>query len=105
MVRDYIYVRDLVSIIAEVFDKPAKHLVYNLGSGVPVTVNEIVKVVQHVTGISPKRVYREQPATYLHRVVLNMERFAHDFGILPVTDMVKGVEFTHKYIKEQIANE
>jgi UDP-glucose 4-epimerase len=105
MVRDYIYVRDLVSIIAEVFDKPAKHAIYNLGSGVPATVNEVVEVVHKVTGIKPKVVHQEQPATYLHRVVLNTERFAHDFGILPVTDMAKGVRYTHEYIREQIANE
>jgi UDP-glucose 4-epimerase len=105
MVRDYMYVRDLVSIIAETFDRPAKHTIYNLGSGVPVTVNEIVEVVRKVTGIEPKIIYQEQPATYLHRVVLNTERFANDFGILPVTDMIKGVEYTYKYIKEQIENE
>lgn len=105
MVRDYMYVRDLVSIIAEVFNKPAKHMVYNLGSGATVTVNEIVKIVEEVTGIKPKIVYREQPASYLQTVVLNNERLAKDFGILPVTDMAKGVRYTYEYIKEHVENE
>jgi UDP-glucose 4-epimerase len=105
MVRDYMYVRDLVSIIAEVFNKPAKHMVYNLGSGVAVTVNEIVKIVENVTGIIPKIVYREQPASYLQTVVLNNERLANDFGVLPVTDMTIGVKYTYEYIKEHVDNE
>jgi UDP-glucose 4-epimerase len=52
--RDYIHVEDLASAHIAVFDKldePGTCLFYNLGTGKPVSVLEIIKAVEAVTGL------------------------------------------------------
>ena len=52
--RDYIHVDDLSRAHIAVFDKldlPGRTLFYNLGTGVPVSVLEIIRTVREVTGL------------------------------------------------------
>lgn len=105
MVRDYMYVKDVAETIAAIFDKPARHEIYNLGSGTPVTVNDIVEAVTLASGEKPKLEYHEVPATFIHTVTLNTERIEKEFGVTAKTSLSDGVAATYTYVKEALNNE
>ena len=102
MVRDYIYVKDVADIITSIFDKPAQHSIYNVGSGIPVTVNEIVKAIDAVHHTSPEIVYVEAPATFVHTVTLDVSRLTNEFGVKAKTPLHEGVRMTHDYLKSEL---
>ncbi len=105
MVRDYIYVKDVTDMIASVCNKQAKHEVYNLGSGSGVTINDLVMNIENATGKKAVTQYQESvPATFVHRVVLNTQRFEDEFGITPETSLQEGLAITYDYIKRKASD-
>lgn len=48
--RDYVYLEDLVTALLAAMDKPEGYRVYNIGSGVSLSVQEIIDVIQDIAG-------------------------------------------------------
>lgn len=51
--RDYFYVSDLVSAILAAIERETPSKIYNIGSGVPRSLNELLSIMQAVTGRTP----------------------------------------------------
>lgn len=100
MVRDYIYITDAANMIVEGFEKSTDNSVYNLGSGKGYTVNEIVKTIEDVTGLSANVEHKEVPATFVNKVVLDTKRFSDDFDIVPKFNLREGIEQTWLALKK-----
>jgi UDP-glucose 4-epimerase len=104
MVRDYLYVNDLVAMIQRMVDAPAiEHDVYNLGSGVGFSVEEVLDTVRRVTGRDFEVEERAVPATFVDRVVLDTSRFAGEFGEIALTPLADGIRATYGEMSE-VAN-
>jgi len=52
--RDYVYIDDVLHFINHLLNKPPKSGIYNLGTGLSTSMNELVKVLSDELGISPK---------------------------------------------------
>lgn len=102
MIRDYIYIGDLIEMIVATLRKKPKYPVYNLGSGRGYSVNEIVEAVKKVTKKEPKIESHPAPSTYAHKSVLNINRFVDEFGITPTTSLEKGMRVTYRYIRQEL---
>jgi UDP-glucose 4-epimerase len=105
MVRDYIYVDDLVSMIAHVVGKSPRHTVYNLGSGQGHSVAEVLESLRRVTDQDFEIVERPKPPTFVDRVVLDTTRFLSEFGAHELTSLDEGIARTYAEIQEQIRRE
>jgi len=65
MVRDYVYVDDLVRMLVPLVDAHPRHEVYNLGSGRGSSVTEVLDAIGRVTG-APVQVHEiPTPATFV----------------------------------------
>jgi UDP-glucose 4-epimerase len=102
MVRDYIYVADLVEMIARVVGKAPEHAVYNLGSGRGHTVNEVLESLRRVTGSDFGVIKQPKPATFVDQVVLNTRRYSEEFGEFGLTDLDEGIRRTHRHVRDQL---
>ncbi|WP_374152836.1 NAD-dependent epimerase/dehydratase family protein [Pseudarthrobacter sp. WHRI 8279] len=105
MVRDYIYVDDLVSMIARVVGKSPEHTVYNLGSGHGHTVAEVLESLHRVTGKDFDIVEQPKPPTFVDRVVLDTSRYVGEFGPHDLTPLDEGISRTYGDILEQLRRE
>lgn len=94
MVRDYLYVEDLIGMIVAVVGGQPRHHLYNLGSGIGYSVREVFESLRRVTGVDFTPVVRPTPATFVDRVVLDTRRFAEDFGAVSLTSLDDGVRAT-----------
>lgn len=94
MVRDYIYVQDAAEQIcaASVIDR--KFRVYNVGSGRPHSLTEVIDVIRLVTGRTVHVEHRPAPSTYVQRVILDTKRFELEFGDHAVTSLETGIRNT-----------
>jgi UDP-glucose 4-epimerase len=94
MIRDYVYVEDLVKMIARVVAGQPKHHVYNLGSGLGYSVNEVLAAVEQSVGNPIHIVEAAVPSTFIDQVVLDVTRFQNEFGWMPSTSLLEGVGHT-----------
>jgi UDP-glucose 4-epimerase len=100
MVRDYIYISDLIEMIAGSYAKDNIYNEYNLGCGRGESVNDIVLAIEKCTGKNIERAYLPKPSTFVDRSVLDIGRFVNEFGIKPRTNLEAGIQETWKYVQE-----
>ncbi|HXH36661.1 MAG TPA: NAD-dependent epimerase/dehydratase family protein [Plantibacter sp.] len=96
MVRDYIYVTDAVQMITKVVGRDREHDLYNIGSGQGYSVNEVFDSLRRVTGIDFAIEDRPAPATFVDRVVLDIARYAEEFGEPSTIALDDGVRATYE---------
>jgi UDP-glucose 4-epimerase len=94
MVRDYIYVDDLVQMISSVVGAETRHVTYNMGSGRGYSVNEVLASLQRVTGESFAIDEAPKPPTFVDRVVLDTRRWRDEFGEIALTSLDAGIKKT-----------
>ena len=99
MVRDYLHVKDVAELISQAFEKASQPL-YNLGSGVGVSVNELVDVIKKVTGKEVSVENQPKPSTFVQHVVLDTARFKNEFGVEPAVGLEEGIAKTWHYVME-----
>ncbi len=102
MVRDYIYVKDLVNMIVATLSKEPQYQVYNLGSGRGYSVNELIDSIRKVTKKSIELHTQPAPSTFVHKSILNTDRFTKEFHIRPETSIEEGVRATYVYIQNEL---
>lgn len=100
MIRDYIYIDDLINMVVGSFAEANKHAVYNLGSGKGVSVNEVVDAIETCTNHIAEKTRIDTPSTFIHKSVLDTKRFIEEFNIHPTTNLEEGVAKTWDYVKD-----
>lgn len=96
MVRDYIFVADVVEMITRVVDSEPLDDLYNIGSGEGSSVSEVLSALRVVTGVDFTIETRPAPATYVDRVVLDTTRYREQFGDISPTSLIDGIAKTFR---------
>ncbi|HVV25580.1 MAG TPA: NAD-dependent epimerase/dehydratase family protein [Candidatus Saccharimonadales bacterium] len=100
MVRDYIYISDLITMIVGSYKKANLYNEYNVGSGGKGdSVNEIIALVEKCAGKKIAKTHLPTPSTFVHKSVLDTTRFRKEFGISPEVTLEDGIERTWDYVK------
>ena len=84
MIRDYIFVEDLMARIVSAVGVPNGSQIYNLGSGVGHTLNDVLTTIETVIGTPLDIVETAVPQAFVSRVVLDTSRFESEFGAMPL---------------------
>jgi UDP-glucose 4-epimerase len=100
MVRDYLYIDDLIQLIMRSYPRQNQHSEYNLGSGQGISINDIFDNIQRCTGYSVEKNHLDAPATFVHKSVLDISRYVGEFGAYDFTSLEKGMENTWDYVKQ-----
>ncbi|TFB54010.1 NAD-dependent epimerase/dehydratase family protein [Cryobacterium sp. Sr3] len=100
MVRDYVYVEDLVRMVTPMVGVDTEFDLYNLGSGIGYSVTDIINSLHRVTGIDFAVEERPAPPTFVDRVVLDTERYRAEFGTTDMTELDEGVRLTYEEIRD-----
>lgn len=94
MVRDFICVSDAIGYAAAFLGHPTRHSVFNIGSGVGVSVREVLDVISHVVGAPLQTVNVETPAGFVSRSVVNIDRLSAEFGPRELLSLDEGIRHT-----------
>lgn len=100
MVRDYVFVEDLVRMILLMVDGPTQHRLYNLGSGEGQSISEVLASLRRVTGVDFAVDVRPTPSTFVDKVVLDTSRLIDELGPQQFTQLDAGVAATWQEILE-----
>ena len=96
IVRDFIYVSDLVSLCVLAGEKTVRGT-YNAGSGTGHTINDIVATLSSVTGKTIYPVYKTGRGYDVPRVTLNINSAMSIFGWRPEVDLAVGINTTWRW--------
>lgn len=94
MVRDYIFVEDLVKMIGRMVSERPLMPLYNIGSGQGTSVQTIFATISRVLGHSFEIVGKDAPVTYVNKAVLNIERYTREFNFADFTPLEIGIKRT-----------
>jgi UDP-glucose 4-epimerase len=97
VVRDYIFVEDLAALCVRA-GSSRQYGVFNGGSGIGVSVNDIVAEISRVTGRSIVPEYSPGRAVDVPRSVLDMSRVHETFGWQPAISLHSGIATTWSWL-------
>ena len=98
-VRDYVYVTDCARSNLLLLEQGNGH-VYNLGSGIGTTVNEIFLQLKGITGYTSPALYGPAKAGETFKIYLNAGRAEGELGWRPTISLAEGLKRTVDYFKE-----
>jgi UDP-glucose 4-epimerase len=98
-VRDYVNVTDCARSNLMLLDQGSGH-VYNLGSGIGTTVNEIFQQLKGITGYTKPALYGPAKAGETFKIYLNAGRAERELGWRPTIPLAEGLKRTMDYFKE-----
>ncbi len=91
--RDYIYMDDAARMIADTLVLSCPHSVYNVGSGIQTTLNDIIDAIKSSTAIKEvKTTHIQAPPTFLERTSVSVQRYNEDFGPAVLTPFSEGIQ-------------
>jgi UDP-glucose 4-epimerase len=96
-VRDYLYINDLVEFFRIAVKKDAEG-VYNAGSGIGYSVNDIIRIIFKTTGFSPEIKYKPARSFDVERIVLDVKKAKSNLDWHSSTPVEKGISDFWEYI-------
>lgn len=99
-VRDYIYIQDAINATLDIMKKKTNFNIFNVGSGVGTSIRELIEVMSDVIGKRIEPEFKENPSTYIPKIILDISRVEQETGWRPIFDLHQGVERTWKWIEK-----
>lgn len=100
VVRDFLYVKDVVDGALLILEKGESMRPYNLGYGNGITIGEILNTILNVTGKTPEVVWDDSKPTTIPFRAVSIERIKTELGFEPTYTFEEGIRETIKWYEE-----
>jgi GDP-L-fucose synthase len=104
VVRDFLYVEDVVNAALLVLEKGVPMRPYNVGMGKTITIGEILNSVLLATGRNPEVVWDNSKPTTIPFRMVSTERITSELGFEPQFSFQEGIEKTVEWYQENYLN-
>lgn len=104
VIRDYIYVEDVVRAMVLASLYGGKSTVFNVGSGVGISLLEMLKMIEQVTGKTCEIIFHPPRGFDVPRNVLNISKARNELGWAPQVSILDGLERTAIWMRETLFN-
>ena len=101
VVRDYVYVSDLVAALVRVLEDETPSRIYNIGRGMPVTLNEILDKIRCVTGLELSVNHTPGRKLDVPSNCLDASLARDDLDWAPKVNLEEGIERTFSWLKSR----
>ncbi|MEZ4705951.1 MAG: NAD-dependent epimerase/dehydratase family protein [Caldilineaceae bacterium] len=92
-IRDFVYVDDVVRALVSAADAPhVDRQIINVGSGQGATINELIGVIEQVTGRSANVLHNTERPSGLSRLVADLEKAGRLLDYAPQTELFTGLQ-------------
>ena len=104
VVRDYIYIGDAVDAMVKAATYHGDERVFNIGSGVGISLNQILDGIEKVAGRKAERSYTAARAFDVPVSVLARDRAADKLGWMPTTPFTEGLRKMMEWMQAEARN-
>jgi UDP-glucose 4-epimerase len=91
VIRDYVYVDDVMDAIEKAIYHDGDERVFNIGTGVGVTLLQIIETIEALIGHPLERIHYPARGVDAPVSVVNCSRAAKDLGWTTSTDLAAGI--------------
>lgn len=98
IIRDYLYIDDAIQAIIRIFSDTAKEKLYNVGSGIGLSINEIITSIEKCLNLNAKVKYVEGRKVDVPSNVLDVRKYEQEFGKICFTSFQEGIKKTADFI-------
>ncbi len=99
VIRDYIYIKDAVKVIAESIEKKTGPRIFNLSSGKGYSLNDILDMINEISGSKTSVEYVEGRNSDVPVNILDNQLVRNVFGYEPQTEIMQGMKLVYKYLQ------
>ena len=99
-VRDFVYVDDVIDALLLVTEKNPTARAYNVASGTPTTITELVKTITRIYGYEPEFNYDTSKPIMIPTRLVDVSRIREELGWMAKNDLKAGLEKTIRWYKE-----
>jgi UDP-glucose 4-epimerase len=103
--RDFIYISDVIDAIIKLIDFPISGCEINIGSGKPVSLNEIIDNIEHLLDIKIERNYSAERTFDLPINALDISFARRTMNWVPKITLLDGLDRTIRWISSYYKNE
>ena len=102
VVRDYIYIKDLVRIIVDLIEKKVQNEIINIGSGKGYSINEIINFIRYLTGNFQIKYLRKRKTDvpYLVLDIIKLRKLIN----INLKDIEECIKITYEWYKSNRGN-
>lgn len=100
-VRDFLFIDDMVDVCARFLDRPGEQGIYNVGSGIGYSLNQLKEVIERVCGKKIRVVYSPERRGDVRNIVLDCSRLMAHLGWRPAVSLEEGIRLTWKWLQNQ----
>lgn len=100
VVRDFIYIDDVVRAIVKIADGESRYHTFNVGSGYGTSINEALDIIKKTLNTELKVTYKEGRKTDVPVNYLDISRYEKCYGILNPIRLNEGVKKTAEFMKD-----
>jgi UDP-glucose 4-epimerase len=101
VVRDFVYIQDVAQAFVLALTSASPHRIFNVGSGVGLSLNELLALLEKVTGITPHVNYLPGRSTDVPRNILDTTRIRAEWGWSATTPLQVGLARTWEWVQHQ----
>ena len=105
VVRDYIYVKDAVEVLAKSVTANTKERVFNLSTGAGHSLNQIIETIGKVSNKKITPVFQKARKLDVPVNILDNSKVKTAFGWKPTTSIETGIKNTFDYLTQQKNND
>ena len=102
--RDYLYIGDVADAFARAVTYDGSHSVFNISSGKGTSLNEVIRLIEQVTGTSVERDYQPGRAFDVPVSVLDNALAGRELGWAPQVSLKDGIMRTAAYMRQALQN-
>ena len=100
--RDFVYVKDCAQANLLATTSGVPNGVYNLGSGIGTSINELFFTLKKLTGYQAGPFHGPEKLGETRRIYLNAEKARRELGWAPATELEAGLRETIAYYREPV---
>lgn len=102
--RDYCYIGHMFEAIDYVMNNPFKYEVFNLGNSSPVSLGELLKTVEEVTGKKPNTKVMPPRKGEMEVTYANIDKAKRMIGYNPITPITESIKIFYDWYLKQDEN-
>ncbi|MDQ3021123.1 MAG: NAD-dependent epimerase/dehydratase family protein [Bacteroidota bacterium] len=100
VIRDYIYIKDVVKVLVDSLSKDSQEKIFNLSSGKGHSLNEIIKLIKKVSGKEIRVENKVGRSIDVPVNVLDNTLIKKIFNWKPKTTIEEGISLTYNYLNK-----
>lgn len=92
VIRDYLYIEDLAKAVVNLIEYQGSESVFNIGSGVGLSLNELITFIESAVGKKVQRCYLASRAFDVPENILSIQRARNELSWAPTESFASGLQ-------------